>query len=156
MAQGYGSAFMVAAARTYGGTVIGIDPKDRLELNGQVFVPDEIASRFGDYTFIHGPAGDDAVWQQVNALVQKRGKIGLIFQDSSHHYEASREEWRLYSPLLDSPALWLCDDITPAFYNPEVDPPGLGMVQYFEGLPGEKKLYPDILHRGNTQGVVIV
>lgn len=58
--------------------------------------------------------------------------------------------------MLGSPAIWICDDITPAFHDPLIDPPGKGMVQYFEALPGDKRLYENVLHFGNTQGIILL
>ena len=83
------------------------------------------------------------------------GKIGIVFQDSSHHYNISKLEWELYQPLLDENAIWICDDIISAFHDTRVDPPGKGMVEYFNELPGEKKLYPNTLHAGNAVGVIL-
>lgn len=93
----------------------------------------------------------------VQELVNQYGPIGLVYQDSSHHYLESKQEWNLYSPLCKPGAVWICDDITPAFYDPKNDPPGKGMVEYFAEIPREhKRLYKDVLHFGNTQGIVIV
>jgi len=142
---GFASRYMVEAAKSYGGQVIGID------LN--------LVSPWGqdsNYHFIEGDSTAMRTWGKVVAMVHDYGKIGLVYQDSSHHYEASRREWDLYSGFLDNDAIWICDDITPDFHDPLVDPPGLGMVQYFEGLPGDKRLYKDVLHRGNTWGIVLV
>lgn len=109
-----------------------------------------------NYHFITGDSTAMRTWAKVGAMVQDFGRIGIVYQDSSHHYEASRKEWELYSSLLDRDAIWICDDITKAFHDPKVDPPGLGMVQYFERLPGDKRLYKDVLHFGNTQGIILV
>lgn len=141
--SGLASAFMTRASAQYGGQVIGIDLNDPgLTMENYHFVP-------GDSTQIHTVL-------KVAELVYRFGPIGLVFQDSSHHYQASRNEWRLYSPLLGARAIWICDDITPAFHDPLIDPPGKGMIQYFDELPGEKRLYKDVLHYGNIQGIVLV
>lgn len=79
--------------------------------------------------------------------------VGIVFQDSTHHYLESVKEWERFIPLMVKGGYWVCDDITPSFWDPLVDPPGLGMVQYFESRPGEKKLFPG-LHLGNVIGVV--
>lgn len=86
--------------------------------------------------------------------VEEHGKLGVVFQDSSHHYEASRKEWNLYSQLLDENAIWIADDITKDFWDKNIDPPGKGMVQYFEELPGEKRLYP--YAGSNCQGIILL
>lgn len=145
--RGYGSAFMCEAAAGYGGYVIGVDVND-------CPLPD-LFERFDNYIFVRGDSTKPEVVETVGGYAQRHGMIGLVFQDSSHHYEASRQEWNLYTQLMGPGGVWLCDDISPAFHDPLIDPPGLGMVQYFEALPGRKKLYPNVLHRGNTQGVVL-
>lgn len=152
--HGVGSAHLAAAAASYGGQVIGID------LNEHGTTRDSIPERYSNYHFIHGDSTQSEIIQQVRSLVERFGPIGVVYQDSSHHYEASWKEWEAYSQMLDSlahrPAVWVCDDITPAFHDKNIDPPGKGMVQYFEGLPGQKRLYPDVLHRGNSIGVVLI
>ena len=91
--------------------------------------------------------------EEVAAIVEQDGKIGVVFQDSSHHYAPSCSEWMLYSRFLAENAIWVCDDITPAFQTPD-EPKG--MVDYFQERPGQKKLYPDVLHKGNTVGVILL
>jgi hypothetical protein len=53
-------------------------------------------------------------------------------------------------------AVWVCDDILPVFHDPKVDPPGKSMVEYFNERSGEKRLYPKMLNKGGTIGVIIV
>ncbi len=91
----------------------------------------------------------------IQHFVSKHGKIGVVFQDSSHHYEESVKEFEIYSKYLDKNAIWCCDDITPNFHDPDFDPPGKGMVEYFGGLSGRKKIYDD-LHYGTKIGVVLM
>lgn len=134
------SAYMCAA----GSQVIGIDI-----LTNIMAMPD-------NFHFIHGDSTDLYVYEEVVKLTYKYGNIGLVYQDSSHHYLPSKREWGLYSQLLAPNAIWICDDITPAFWDEKVDPPGLGMVQYFDELPGDKRLYPNVLHYGNIQGILIL
>lgn len=104
---------------------------------------------------IYGDSLAGPTIEQVSRLVDEVGKIGVVFQDSSHHFNASNEEFGVYSQFLDKGAIWCCDDITPAFYNPDVDPLGKGMIQYFDDLPGRKKIY-DNLHYGSKIGVIIL
>ena len=139
---GFASRYMAEAAKAYGGRVIGID----LHL---VNVDSD------NYHFIEGDSTAMRTWAKVGAMVQDFGKIGIVYQDSSHHYEASRKEWDLYSEYLDRNAIWICDDITPAFHDPLIDPPGCDMPKYFNELPGDKRLYPDVLHYGNVWGILI-
>lgn len=132
---------MAMAAQQYDGMVIGID------INGFTRKPSE------NYYFIQGDSTNITTFNKVLKMTQELGPIGIVFQDSSHHYEASKQEWALYSRLLDNNSIWICDDIHPAFHDPLVDPPGKGMVQYFDELPGPKRLYP---YAGNNcQGIVI-
>ncbi len=144
--NGIGSAHMAAT----GNKVLGIDHEKQHSQTG--------------FDFIEGDSVSKETIKKVKAWVKKNGKIKLLFQDSSHHYLPSISEWQLYSPLMAKGGLWVCDDITPAFYNPNPnpngrpeyqDPIGKGMVQYFEGLPGEKKIYEN-LHLGNSIGVVLL
>lgn len=91
----------------------------------------------------------------ISHLVDKHGKIGLVFQDSSHHYNDSHKEFKLYSQFLSDGAIWACDDVMNIFHDPLVDPPGKSMETYFNELPGRKKLYKK-LHRGSVIGVTIL
>lgn len=139
--SGMASAYMCEG--NFNSQVIGIDINILFDSPGY------------NYHFVHNDSTSIRTFAEVSAMCQDYGKIGIVYQDSSHHYLASKKEWELYSSLLDKDAIWICDDITPAFWNAESDPPGLGMVQYFDELPGDKRLFPDVLHYGNTQGIVL-
>lgn len=149
---GLGSAHMCAAAAIYGGRVVGVDC-------GNHEVPCDLLPRwYGNYDFVLGNSTADETLRAVRDLVRRYGPAGLVFQDSSHHYWASKAEWEAYRPYLAAGAVWVCDDITPAFHDPKVDPPGRGMVQYFDELPvppTRKRLFRHVLHYGNTMGVVL-
>lgn len=109
-----------------------------------------------NYIFLNAFSDVEKTFEMVKKITGSR--IGIVYQDSSHHYLASKKEWELYSQLLAPGAVWICDDITPAFHDPNVDPMGKGMVQYFEEIPvpeEQKKLYPLSLHFGNTQGIIL-
>ena len=143
--KGVGSAHMAAA----GNKVLGIDHKKQ--------------HSFKSFDFIKGDSVSKSTLKEVKKWVKKNGKIKLLFQDSSHCYNPSLSEWELYSPLMAKGGVWVCDDITPAFYNPNPnpngrpeyqDPIGKGMVQYFESRPGEKNIYNN-LHIGTAIGVII-
>lgn len=138
--HGLGSMYMAHAASEYGGKVIGVD------LNAMEWP-------LKNFEFIHG---DTTSKEIANKVISKiKGKIGMVFQDSSHHYLASKKEWEIYSDHLDENAIWVCGDITPAFHDSHIDPPGKGMIQYFDELPGEKRLYNN-LHQGNRIGVILL
>ena len=145
--QAVASTFMAFATSQYGGWVVGID------INGVSLHDKFNKHKPKNYIFING----DSTAEPVQEIVKKiaMGKVGLVYQDSSHHYTPSCQEWAFYSQMLSENAVWICDDITPSFHDPNVDPPGKGMVQYFEGLPGKKKLYPNVLHYGSSQGVIL-
>lgn len=142
-------AHLSAAAAEFGGHVMGID-----------YCPCELVAtlqrRYGNVMFRQGDTTHIETVKWAHRVVDTLGPIGVIYQDSTHHYWSSWMEWDHYLPCLDGSAVWVCDDITESFHSPKFDPPERGMVQYFEELPGQKKLYPDVLHKGNTQGIVLV
>lgn len=148
--NGIASAYMCKAADEYGGLVIGID----FNALGRL-VNETLPSGFS-YVLINEYS--QRALSRVDSILSRYGDkpVGLVYQDSSHHYQDSKDEWRLYSQFVRG--LWICDDISPAFHDPAIDPPGKGMVQYFEELPGDKRLYPQLYPNGvnNVQGVVIV
>lgn len=81
-------------------------------------------------------------------VLQAASKIDILFIDSWHVYEYAKEDWEAYSPLLNSPALVICDDIL------DENRPGFpisGMREFWEELPGEKFL-EDRLHPGSRMG----
>jgi len=141
---GLASAHMARAAATYGGTVIGVD-------HNYHSAPMEIVAYCKNYNY--RLADTVAAFPDVKMLVDGR-PVGLLFQDSSHHYLESKREFELYSTLMPAGSYWVCDDILPAFHDPKVDPPGKGMVEYFWELPGYKRTYPEVLNKGNTIGIV--
>lgn len=142
------SAHLAAGLAAWDGQVIGFDinPVPKAE---------EIVERYGNYWFYHLDATTEFAQINVQSLVDRYGSLGIVYQDSSHHFYPSLKEWELYSPFCKD-ALWLCDDILPCFSDPLVDPPGKSMVSYWESLPEPKKLFPQTLHLGNTMGVVLL
>ena len=142
------TAHLCDAALPYGGVVVGIDiaKKDGV---------DRVRSEYPNFLFYNMDATKESTAKIVRNLTTSFGRIGFVYQDSSHHYLASIKEWVNYSPLLDHDFMWICDDITPAFHDPKVDPPGKGMVQYWEetGQNYHKELFQD-LHIGSVQGVI--
>ena len=144
---GIASAHLVEAAKSYGGLVVGID------ILRKRYSEIRKLERGDNYIFLHASSVSMGTIDYLKTLAP----IGLVYQDSSHHYLESKREWDLISPLCQPGAIWLCDDITPAFHDPLIDPPGKGMCQYFEEIPRpHKKLYQDVLHYGNCQGIVIL
>ncbi len=139
--NGVASAHMCAAAKHHGGQVIGIDIRKP---------PFDLTSPYGNYNFIHLNSSNAGSW--VKAITDNYGKLGVVFQDSSHHYKASCMEWNIYSKFLDEGAVWVCDDITESFFRPGLDEKS--MVGYFEERPGEKRLYGN-LHKGSMIGVIL-
>lgn len=145
---GGASAHMARAAQSYGGIVIGIDH----QRCGQP--ANEIPKMCENYVYVV----DDTVdaYKRISSYGGVKGCVGLVFQDSSHHYAPSVQEWELYSQLLAPGAVWVCDDITPAFFEKGVDE--FSMVEYFDSLPGAHVKIADVLHvgGGNTIGVVLL
>jgi len=142
--HGVGSYYISKAADHYGGMAVAVD------LNKPRF------SR--QFKFVQGDSSSIVVWDEVSAIVDQHGPIGLVYQDSSHHYAISVKEWFMYSKFLDDEYVWVCDDITQEFHDPKIDPPGKSMVEYFMEIPvpdEKKSLYPDVLHYGNCQGIII-
>ena len=140
---GLASIYMAMAAEQYDGWVIGLD------IN-------KVSRKHSNYYFIQGDSTNITTWNKVFSFCEEYGKIGVVYQDSSHHYKASQMEWNLYSKLLDKNTIWICDDITKDFWDKNVDPPGCGMIKYFDERPGDKRLYPEILHHGSTQGIILL
>lgn len=147
--QGVASAHLAAALAPWDGQVIGLD------INPVPYAS-EIEERYGNYWFLQADACSDEAIAHVDRLMDRYGKLGIVFQDSSHHYLPTVKEWETYAPRCVYGGVWLSDDITPAFYNTDVDPPGKGMVQYWDALPVAKRLYPQSLHIGNTMGVALL
>ena len=135
-----GQTSALMAAGNKGTLVIGVDHRGLKDTAAPC--------RFPNYRFLH--CDTLGAVDGVKQILGQR-KLGVVFQDSSHHAEPSRLEWQYYQPLLAKDFIWVCDDITPAFRM--LDEPK-GMVDYFENLPGRKRLFPD-LHRGNVIGVVL-
>ena len=136
VSNGHTSALMAAA----GHLTIGVDHTG-LQPNAPPF-------RFPNYRLLFCDTLGAA--EVVSEILGDR-KLGVVFQDSSHHAEPSRLEWEYYHPMLAEGAVWVCDDVTGAFRMP--DEPR-GMVDYFEALPGQKLTFPG-LHKGNVIGVVL-
>ncbi len=75
-------------------------------------------------------------------------KIDVLFVDSWHVYEHAKLDWSAYEPLLNDPALVICDDIT------DEDRPNFsitGMRKFWDELP-EPKFLNDNLHPGSRMG----
>ncbi len=73
-------------------------------------------------------------------------EIDIIFIDSWHQYDEAMSDWNVYSILLSSPSLVICDDIIGG------DGPAIGgMLDFWNELPGEKFLN-DTLHPGYPMG----
>lgn len=79
-------------------------------------------------------------WDAIDVIKAMDRPLNVIFIDAWHDYQYAKREWDLYSPLLSSLALVICDDITAGF---NFD----GMIKFWEELPGEKFLNNEV-HRG--------
>jgi predicted O-methyltransferase YrrM len=127
VAAGITSVFMSKASDDYKGRVIGMD------INDPIMFP------IRDYFFAKG----NSTKLDMSELIEKMGPLELVFQDSSHHYQETKEEWCIYTQYINH-GLWICDDISDSFE---------GMTEYFSELPEPKKLYP---YKGNNIGVIII
>lgn len=67
-------------------------------------------------------------------------KIDILFIDSWHKYEEAILDWKLYSFLLASPSLVICDDIS-----------DLEMLRFWNELP-EEKFLEAAAHPGSPMG----
>jgi cephalosporin hydroxylase len=143
---GLASAHMCSAAKEYGGHVVGLD------LHWHDVPGTKIPEHYDNYYFFTADSTTDDAKRYVESMVDKFGKIGVVYQDSSHHYAPSVREWDIYSKMLSKDAIWVCDDITPAFFEKGVD--AKSMVAYFDERPGKHIKFPNILHFGNTIGVI--
>ncbi len=147
--HGLGSIHMAIAARKYGGHVIGLDRTTD-------FLWDVEIEKLNNFSWIVGVSTLDDTLQKVRDVVNQYGKIGLVYQDSAHHYYESKEEFELYQQFLADDCLWIVDDIKHDFHDDDFDPPDKTMVEYFIELPHAKKSYWNVLHKGSTQGVVLI
>lgn len=128
--------------------VVGIDRRPGCaDLDLAAYAPKNASVVYKDS--LSGAEGD------VEKIVERYGQIGLVFQDSSHHYTESHEEFEIYSQYLAANAIWCCDDVMDIFHDPDYDPPGKSMADYFNELPGEKRLYEG-LHYGSVIGVTLL
>ncbi len=84
-------------------------------------------------------------WDALPDIQALNMPISILFIDAWHDYEYAMKEWELYSKLLSSPALVICDDITTA-YNFE------GMLRFWDELPGDKFLFSNGLHGNIPMG----
>lgn len=111
-------------------TVITIDVhKDDLAAQQRCF---EAADFIPNLTYINA-----WTWDAIDLVRAVDKPINILYIDAWHDYGYVKREWDLYSPLLSSPALVICDDITTA-HNFD------GMIRFWEELPGEKFLNHDI------------
>lgn len=111
-------------------TVITIDiHKDDLEAKQRCI---EAVEYIPNLTYINA-----WTWDAIDLVRAVDKPINILYIDAWHHYEYVKREWDLYSPLLSSPALVICDDITTA-HNFD------GMIKFWEELSGERFLNHDI------------
>lgn len=84
--------------------------------------------------------------------VEQIGKIDILFIDSWHTYDNAMLDWRYYKPLLNSPALVICDDIQAG----EIEgSPISGMMRFWDELP-EPKFLNGNLHPGTMMGFLTI
>lgn len=135
-------AHLCTAAREFGGHVVGVDVQAFSEKRARLF------ERLGNFTFIQSDSLDAV--PAVEKLAEKFGKLGLVYQDSLHHYAHFRAEWEAYSPLLQDDTVWACN-LMP---NPNDPKYPHGMADYWRELPGDGRIYRD-LYQGADVGVTV-
>ncbi len=81
----------------------------------------------------------------IDIMDEIGAKIDILFIDSWHHYDKAMNDWSVYSPLLASPALVICDDI---------QEDSAGMLDFWNDLPGDGFLARNI-HPGTNMGFLI-
>lgn len=102
---------------------------------------------------LHALGDMKGVYQNVvDHTMAKSNLIDILFIDSWHHYEYAKEDFEAYKPLLNSPALILCDDIIDGD-NP--NDPIYGMMKFWGEMPDPKFLNSN-LHPGSNIGFVKV
>lgn len=129
--QGTGAAHFAAGDMNC--NVITVDiHKDDKEAQRRTI---EAAVHYDNLTYVN-----QWTWDAVSAVKERVsffGPIDVLFIDAWHRYDYAMREWELYSPLLNSPALVICDDITEAFNFEK-------MLSFWDELPGEKFLNDQI------------
>jgi len=89
--------------------------------------------------------GAVSVFEDAKQIIGSDG-IDILFIDSWHEGRYFKRDWDHYSPLLNSPALVICDDV---FDNHIF----VDQIATFEALPGEKFIN-DAIHNGVPMGFI--
>ena len=108
-------------------------------------VPQVAVEQYGQHALGNAPSAYETV-RDIGL------KIDILFIDSWHVYEYAKMDWDAYRPLLNSPALVICDDILD---EDRVGFPISGMRRFWEELEGDKFL-DDTLHPGSRMGFLRV
>lgn len=141
---GMGAMHMGEAAKLYGGKALSID-------NGTLVNYDEYKFPNENFEFIRAESCTQTTFQRV----REAGKLELVFHDSYPAYMIAKMEYFLYSSLVDKGGIWISDHLYKGQAS-DVDQGGRNMRQFFDELPGEKKVYTDVLQQGIDQGIVIL
>ena len=134
------------------------DPGD--QYNRQRMI--EVVDLFSNLTYHQGWSNPEAFEREkghhhydgdaCNALEFINQKIDILYIDSWHTYDNAMLDWKYYRPLLNSPALVICDDIQ----NGEVaGSPISGMLRFWDEMP-EPKFLNSNLHPGTNMGFIKV
>jgi predicted O-methyltransferase YrrM len=119
----------------------------------------ETCKAFDNILYIQGWTNPEAALREygkhqlenaINALpfVQQLKEIDVLFIDSWHTYDNAMLDWKYYKPLLNSPALVICDDIQDGEL---ADSPIRGMMRFWNEMP-EPKFLNGNLHPGTMMG----
>jgi predicted O-methyltransferase YrrM len=87
----------------------------------------EAAGHYGNLEYINGWTWDPAVVFQVGSYAADV-PIDILFIDAWHEYQYAMHEWEIYSTMLSSEALVICDDIF------DVQGATVDMVQFWEDV----------------------
>jgi hypothetical protein len=87
-------------------------------------------------------------WDKVPEVKALGKKIDILFIDSWHQYEYAVRDWNDYKPLLNVPALVICDDIMGG-YGPVI----AGMLDFWNEISAGREAFLDATgHPGVPQG----
>lgn len=121
----------------------------------------QVCERYKNITYVQGWTNPEAADRERGhhslgdapcalPVVEQAGKIDILFIDSWHNYENAMLDWMYYRPLLNSPALVICDDIQA---GGDKYSPISGMYDFWQELPEPKFLNAN-LHPGTNMGFV--
>ncbi len=144
------------------GTVITIDHHSDPGDDNNEYAMRQAVDECVNLTYLQGWTNDELAKSQVGQhtiadrlsvlpkVKQFSQTIDILFIDSWHVYEYAKSDWEAYKPLLNSPALVICDDIQ----DGEIaGAPISGMMRFWNEMP-EPKFLNGNLHPNTMLGFV--